>query len=60
MGLLAKYAQEFYTTVPAQIARGEIKYVEDITEGLDKVGEAILANLSGTNKGKGVVLVAKE
>ncbi|KAJ7758650.1 hypothetical protein B0H16DRAFT_1416140 [Mycena metata] len=57
---LMKYLPEFYTTVPAQIASGELKYNEEITRGLDKVGDVILAVQKGTNKGKAIVLVADE
>ena len=55
-----KYREEFYNVVPQRIAKGEYKYLEDVTEGLDKAGHAILAVQKGTNKGKSVVLVAKE
>ena len=55
-----KYDVPFYNTVPAQIAEGKFKYVEDISEGLRNAGDAILAVQKGTNKGKSVVVVAKE
>lgn len=42
------------------IAEGKLKFKEDITRGLDKVGEAILAVQKGTNTGKSVILVAEE
>ncbi|KAJ6472366.1 hypothetical protein C8R47DRAFT_1221872 [Mycena vitilis] len=57
---LAKYLPEFYATVPAQLASGDIKYTEDITKGLEKVGDVILAVQNGTSKAKAVVLVAEE
>lgn len=42
------------------VASGKIKYKEDVTRGLDKLGDVILAVQKGTNKGKAVVLVADE
>jgi NADPH-dependent curcumin reductase CurA len=53
-----KYEQEFYTTVPPKLASGELKYSEEITNGLDKVGDVILAVQKGTNKAKAVISVA--
>ncbi|KAJ6514418.1 hypothetical protein C8R47DRAFT_1033192 [Mycena vitilis] len=58
--LLPKYSEEFYATIPAKLASGEMKYSEDISRGLDKAGDAILAVQKGTNNGKAVVLVAEE
>ncbi|KAJ7017827.1 hypothetical protein C8F04DRAFT_1278731 [Mycena alexandri] len=57
---LMKYLPEFYATIPAQLANGELKYTEEVTRGLDKVGDVILAVQKGTNKAKAVVLVAEE
>ncbi|KXN88464.1 Zinc-type alcohol dehydrogenase-like protein PB24D3.08c [Leucoagaricus sp. SymC.cos] len=57
---LPKYLKEFYDTVPAKIAKGEIKYTEEVTHGLDKVGDVILAVQKGTNKAKAVIHVADE
>jgi len=53
-----KYDDEFYKTIPAKLARGEMMYREDITKGLDKVGDVILAVMKETTRGKTVVLVA--
>ncbi|CAK5276477.1 unnamed protein product [Mycena citricolor] len=58
--LLPKYVAQFYETVPPLIAQGKIKYREDVTKGLDKVGEVILAVQKGGNTGKAVVVVAEE
>ncbi|KAJ6518391.1 hypothetical protein DFH09DRAFT_1428202 [Mycena vulgaris] len=58
--LQAKYDAEFYETVPAALASGELKHAEDVTVGLDKVGDVILAVQRGTNKAKAVVVVAEE
>ncbi|KAJ7692566.1 hypothetical protein B0H17DRAFT_982095 [Mycena rosella] len=58
--LQAKYDKEFYATIPAKLASGEIKYAEDVTKGLDKVGDVILAVQKGDNKAKAVVVVAEE
>jgi len=56
--LMGKYLNEFYTTVPEKLAKGEIKYREDVSHGLDKVGDVILAVQKGTNKAKAVIHVA--
>lgn len=58
--LTPKYDAEFYATVPRELASGELKYSEDVTHGLDKVGDVILAVQTGANKGKAVVVVAEE
>jgi NADPH-dependent curcumin reductase CurA len=56
----AKYATEFYDVVPKRLASGEIKYVEDLTHGLENAGQAILDVQTGKNTGKSVVIVAQE
>lgn len=53
-----KYLKEFYDTVPEKLAKGEIKYREEVTHGLDKVGDVILGVQKGTNKAKAVIHVA--
>jgi len=58
--LASKYETQFYEEMPAKISRGEIKYQEDKTFGLEHVGEAILAVLTGKNTGKSVIVVAEE
>jgi NADPH-dependent curcumin reductase CurA len=55
-----KYVDEFYATVPAKLASGELKYTEEVTNGLEKVGDVILAVQKGTNKAKAVIRVAEE
>ncbi|KAK2463773.1 hypothetical protein APHAL10511_004211 [Amanita phalloides] len=51
---------EFYEKIPPLLAEREIKYKEDVTRGLDKVGDVILKVQKGMNQGKAVVLVAEE
>jgi NADPH-dependent curcumin reductase CurA len=47
--------------MPAKVARGEIKYREDRTIGLEHVGEAFHAMQTGENTaGKSVIIVAEE
>jgi NADPH-dependent curcumin reductase CurA len=58
--LESKYNAEFYATIPPKLASGEIKYSEEVTRGLDKVGDIILAVQTGANKAKAVVIVAEE
>ena len=40
------------------VASGEIKYREEVTEGLDQVGDVVLAVQKGENRAKAVVQVA--
>ncbi|KAG6841008.1 hypothetical protein C0991_002638 [Blastosporella zonata] len=56
--LEAKYSAEFYATIPAKLASGELKYTEEITEGLEKVGDVILRVQKGENTAKAVIKVA--
>ncbi|KAF7378437.1 PKS-ER domain-containing protein [Mycena sanguinolenta] len=58
--LRPKYAATFNSEVVSKLASGEFKYTEDVTHGLEKVGDVILAVLKGTNTGKAVVRVAIE
>ncbi|KAJ7105694.1 hypothetical protein C8R44DRAFT_987631 [Mycena epipterygia] len=48
--LEAKYDKEFYETIPPKLVSGEIKWSEDVSKGLDKVGDVILAVQKGMNK----------
>lgn len=50
-----KYGDEFYATIPKMIAEGKIKYLEDVTEGLDKAPEVLVKVLKGDNLGKAVI-----
>ncbi|EPS94416.1 hypothetical protein FOMPIDRAFT_1134389 [Fomitopsis schrenkii] len=58
--LYNKYRERFYQEMPAKIASGEMKYLEDRSYGLESVGDAILAVQKGTNFGKKVVIVAED
>ncbi|KAJ7200281.1 hypothetical protein B0H12DRAFT_547447 [Mycena haematopus] len=58
--LQAKYDKEFYDLIPAALASGELKYSEDVSRGLETVGEVILRVQEGRNTGKAVVIVAEE
>lgn len=60
MKLQHKYDEAFFQEIPLKVSRGEIKYKEDVTIGLEKAGHAILDVQSGVNNGKSVVLVAQE
>lgn len=55
-----KYEEEFYHNVPPKVASGEIKYREHVWNGLENVGEAIIAVQRGTNTAKAVVHVADQ
>ncbi|KAH8818706.1 alcohol dehydrogenase [Flagelloscypha sp. PMI_526] len=58
--LTHKWDAEFWRVMPDKVAKGEIKTKEDITSGLEKVGDVILAVQKGLNVGKAVVVVAEE
>ncbi|KAF7341794.1 PKS-ER domain-containing protein [Mycena sanguinolenta] len=55
-----KHLTAFSTEVMPKLISGELKYREDITRGLDKVGDVILAVQKGENTGKAIVRVADE
>jgi len=55
-----KHAATFFAEIPPKVASGEIKYREDIYNGLETVGDVILAVQKGTNKAKAVIHVADE
>ncbi|KAJ6542787.1 hypothetical protein B0H19DRAFT_309511 [Mycena capillaripes] len=58
--LRPKHKEAFRAEFIPKVVSGEFKFTEDITYGLDKVGDVILAVQKGTNTGKAVVVVAKE
>ncbi|RPD54820.1 NAD(P)-binding protein [Lentinus tigrinus ALCF2SS1-7] len=58
--LMPKYDDEFFATMPARVAKGEIKYKEHFVKGLENAGQALLDVLSGENFGKSVVVVSEE
>lgn len=57
--IAAKYKSDFEATIEPLVAKGEIKYKEDSTKGIENVGEAILAVQTGKNNGKSVVIVSE-
>jgi NADPH-dependent curcumin reductase CurA len=60
MSLLGKWSGAFYQEMPRLVAEGKIKYQEDRSVGLEKVGEAFIEVQKGKNQGKKVVIVADE
>ncbi|KAJ7334810.1 hypothetical protein DFH08DRAFT_749878 [Mycena albidolilacea] len=56
LDLLPKYQEEFYATIPPKLASGELKYSEDVSRGLNTVGDVFVGVLKGT--AKPVVIVA--
>ncbi|KAK2459380.1 hypothetical protein APHAL10511_008599 [Amanita phalloides] len=58
--LSPKWESEFQTSVIPRLGSGEFKYAEDITRGLDTVGDVFVAMQKGLNKGKPIVVVADE
>jgi NADPH-dependent curcumin reductase CurA len=55
-----KWSAAFFAEIPPKVASGEIKHREEIYNGLESVGDAILAVQKGTNKAKAVIHVADE
>jgi NADPH-dependent curcumin reductase CurA len=58
--LRPKHAAAFHAEFVPRLVSGEFKFTEDVTKGLEKVGDVILAVQKGTNTGKAVVVVAEE
>ncbi|VDB88826.1 unnamed protein product [Peniophora sp. CBMAI 1063] len=58
--LRPRYVKQFFDEVPKLVREGKIKYQEDRSYGLDKVGEALLQVHTGVNHGKKVVVVAED
>ncbi|KAG6806071.1 hypothetical protein H0H92_012810 [Tricholoma furcatifolium] len=55
-----KFNDAFYAKIPDKVAKGELKYTEEVTDGLQKVGDVLLAVQKGENKAKAVVRVAEK
>ncbi|KAJ7028398.1 alcohol dehydrogenase [Mycena alexandri] len=58
--LRPKYSTAFRAEVWPKLVSGEFKFKEDVTHGLQRLGEVILAVQKGTNTGKAIVVVAEE
>ncbi|KDQ23503.1 hypothetical protein PLEOSDRAFT_1109146 [Pleurotus ostreatus PC15] len=56
--LVDQYRDEFYREFVPLLASGDIKYREDITHGLETVGEVLLDVQRGKNFGKGIIHLA--
>ena len=50
----------FYKDVTELVAKGEIKYKEQVYHGMENVEKAMIEIYSGDNFGKAVVLIADE
>ena len=55
-----KYSEEFFSTVPPRVAKGELKYKETVVRGLENAAQAIVDIQKGENFGKSIVIVADE
>lgn len=55
-----KHTAAFFAEIPPKVASGEIKYLEDICNDLERVGDVMLAVQKGANKAKAVIHVAGE
>ncbi len=51
---------EFEKSMSAWLKNGEIKYVEDVVQGLDNAPSAFIGMLKGENMGKRVVQISKD
>lgn len=60
LSLYSKYDEVFFSAMPGKVASGEIKYREDVYNGLDQVGNVLLLVMQGKNKGKAIVHVADD
>ena len=58
--LVPLYSKKFFDEIPKLVREGKMKYQEDRSYGLEKVGEALLEVHTGANRGKKVVVVAEE
>ncbi|VDB99984.1 unnamed protein product [Peniophora sp. CBMAI 1063] len=58
--LRPQFQDEFFATIPQLVKDGTIKYREDVTNGLQTVGQALNDVGSGKNFGKRVVVVAED
>ena len=58
--LYPRFEDEFYATVPQLVKDGAIKNREDVSQGLETVGEALYAVGVGRNFGKRVVIIAED
>jgi NADPH-dependent curcumin reductase CurA len=58
--LFARYEQDFYETMPADVASGKFKYTEHRYSGLSQVGQALADVQTGRNHGKAVVILADQ
>ncbi|KAK7060431.1 hypothetical protein VNI00_001196 [Paramarasmius palmivorus] len=57
--LVLKYYEDFKKTVPAMVARGELKHKEHIYHGLEEAGQSLRDIQTGRNEGKCIILVAE-
>lgn len=55
-----KYQKEFYTNMPKWLANGEVKYREDIADGLANGPEKFVGMLKGENFGKTMIKIRDE
>ena len=58
--LYPQFEDEFYTTIPQLVKDGAFKYREDISHGLETIGQALQDVETGKNFGKRVVVLAEE
>jgi NADPH-dependent curcumin reductase CurA len=58
--LLPEHREDFYAKVPGMIARGELKWKEEKTAGIENADKVILAVQRGQNKAKSIVVIADE
>lgn len=58
--MLPPFEDAFYATMPQLVKDGAINYREDVSRGLETVGQALSEVVLGKNFGKRVVVVADD
>jgi NADPH-dependent curcumin reductase CurA len=58
MEATSKYWNSFFELFPRLVAEGKMKYQEDITIGLENMGDVLLKVMKGDTVGKPLVRVA--
>ncbi|KAF5355435.1 hypothetical protein D9758_006427 [Tetrapyrgos nigripes] len=58
--LLEHWEKEFNDTIPKLLAKGELKYIEDRTMGLEHVTVGLAEVMAGKSMGKKIVVVSEE
>ncbi|KAH8818810.1 alcohol dehydrogenase [Flagelloscypha sp. PMI_526] len=55
-----QYDEDFYKEIPESLANGKLKYQEEITEGIENMIEVLAGSMTGKNRGKPIIKVARD